>query len=246
MGLRADNAIVEAGLAASRSKAKEMITSGIVAYNGRQVSKASENIGDLSLLSVTGEVLPYVSRGGLKLEKALAYFNVDVKGLTCVDVGASTGGFTDCLLQNGADYVYAVDCGHDQLSKKLLDDSHVFNMEGTNARYICKDDFDREVDIVTCDASFISLTLLLPAMADICKENGKLILLIKPQFEAGKENLNKKGVVKDEKVHKQVIQKIVDFSKNLGLSVIGITESPIKGPEGNTEYLIYMSKGEST
>ena len=242
MGIRADNAVVLKGFARSRARAKEMIERQCFTYEGKPVTKPSQNIEDIDLLEMVSEDIPYVSRGGLKLEKALTAFNIDVKGAVCVDIGASTGGFTDCLLQNGAKYVFAVDCGHDQLSEVLKQDPRVKNMEGVNARSLEKEDLGCIADIVVCDASFISLTLLLPAMEKICKENGSIICLIKPQFEAGKEALNKKGVVNDPKDRARAVDKVTSFARELGLKISGLTESPIKGPNGNTEYLLYLKK----
>lgn len=240
---RLDALLVKKGLCTSRERAKELIQNGQVTVDGRPAKKVSEQVPEDAELSVTGETLKYVSRGGLKLEKAVSFFSLDVKGAVCMDIGASTGGFTDVLLQNGAAKVYAVDVGRDQLHEKLKKDSRVISMEQTNIRYLNSEDIDGTVfDFICCDASFISLTLILPVIKDFLKEGGKSVCLIKPQFEAGKQRLGKNGVVKNPKVHEDIKKEITAFSETIGLKVRGITESPVKGPEGNTEFLMLVEK----
>ncbi len=246
---RLDLLLCEKGLAESREKAKTIIMSGIVYVNGVKEDKAgtmfSEDSGELSI-EVRGNTLRYVSRGGLKLEKAIDTFGVDVSGKVCMDIGASTGGFTDCMLQNGAVKVYAVDVGHGQLAWKLRNDDRVVCMEKMNIRYITPADIhDTRLDFASVDVSFISLDKVLPAAKPLLKPDARMVCLIKPQFEAGREEVGKKGVVRDRKVHESVIVRIVRLSRELGFSVLGLTYSPVKGPEGNIEYLIYISNDET-
>jgi len=243
MSERLDVALFARGLAPSRQKAKEMIEAGAVYIDGRQVKKASEMIPEDRVAEIRGEVLPFVSRGGLKLKKAIDAWQVDLNGKICMDIGASTGGFTDCMLQNGAAKVYAVDVGTGQLHESLRDDPRVVDLEQTNIRDLEPEDFDAPMQFVSVDVSFISLTLVLPKVFELLAEGGECIALIKPQFEAGKANIGKKGVVKDRKVHLSVVQNIVKVSRSLSFSVRGLTFSPVRGPEGNIEYLILLRKG---
>ena len=242
---RLDVLLCEKGLAESREKAKTMIMSGIVYVNGVKEDKAgamfTEDSGELNI-EVRGSTLRYVSRGGLKLEKAIDSFDVNVSGKICMDIGASTGGFTDCMLQNGAVKVFAVDVGHGQLAWKLRNDDRVICMEKMNIRYIKPEDINGEtLDFASVDVSFISLDKVLPAAKPLLKPDARMVCLIKPQFEAGREEVGKKGVVRDVKVHEKVVERIVDLSRELGFAVLGLTYSPVKGPEGNIEYLIYIS-----
>ena len=246
---RLDVLLCEKGLAESREKAKTIIMSGIVYVNGVKEDKAgtmfSEDSGEL-VIEVRGNTLRYVSRGGLKLEKAIDTFGVDVSGKVCMDIGASTGGFTDCMLQNGAVKVFAVDVGHGQLAWKLRNDDRVICMEKMNIRYITPADINEEqLNFASVDVSFISLDKVLPAAKPLLKPDARMVCLIKPQFEAGREEVGKKGVVRDRKVHESVIVRIVNLSRELGFTVLGLTYSPVKGPEGNIEYLIYISNDET-
>lgn len=240
---RLDVLLVKQGFAPSREKAKAILMSGIVYVDGQKEDKAGTMFEEEKIkIEVRGATLRYVSRGGLKLEKALEVFPIDTKGKTCLDIGASTGGFTDCMLQNGAQKVYAVDVGHGQLDWKLRNDSRVVCMEKTNFRYMEEDSLGEKVDFASCDVSFISLTKILPPAYRLLKENGQMVCLIKPQFEAGKEKVGKKGVVTDIGVHKEVMEKIMTFAAMTGFHILGLDYSPIKGPEGNIEYLLYMQK----
>ena len=241
---RLDVLLVKKGLASSREKAKAIIMSGIVFVDGQREDKAGSTFDEKQEIIVKGKTLKYVSRGGLKLEKAMKNFDIVLKDKVCMDVGASTGGFTDCMLQNGAVKVYSVDVGHGQLDWKLRNDERVVCMERTNMRYMTEDDIDEKASFVSIDVSFISLTKILPAVYRILNTGGEVVALIKPQFEAGKEKVGKKGVVRDSAVHKEVIEKIHNFVLEQGFSVIDITFSPVKGPEGNIEYLIYIRKSE--
>ncbi len=245
---RLDVLLCEHGLAESREKAKTIIMSGIVYVNGVKEDKAgsmfSEDGGELHI-EVRGNTLRYVSRGGLKLEKAIDTFGVDVSGKVCMDIGASTGGFTDCMLQNGAVKVFAVDVGHGQLAWKLRNDERVICMEKMNIRYITPQDINNEMlDFASVDVSFISLDKVLPAAKPLLKADARMVCLIKPQFEAGREEVGKKGVVRDVKVHEKVVERISALSTELGFAVLGLTFSPVKGPEGNIEYLIYISNNK--
>ena len=241
---RLDVLLVKKGLASSREKAKAIIMSGIVFVDGQREDKAGSTFDEKQEIIVKGKTLKYVSRGGLKLEKAMKNFDIVLKDKVCMDVGASTGGFTDCMLQNGAVKVYSVDVGHGQLDWKLRNDERVVCMERTNMRYMTEDDIDEKASFVSIDVSFISLTKILPAVYRILNTGGEVVALIKPQFEAGREKVGKKGVVRDSAVHKEVIEKIHNFVLEQGFSVIDITFSPVKGPEGNIEYLIYIRKSE--
>lgn len=238
---RLDLAVVEQGLAESREKAKALIMAGQIKVDGIIIDKAGTNIDQGVKVELVGNPLPYVSRGGLKLEKALNYFQIDLKDKIMADIGASTGGFTDCALQKGARRVYAIDVGYGQLDWKLRNDPRVVNMERTNARYLKSSDLPEKVDFISIDVAFISLEKILPVTLDILKEAGEIIALIKPQFEAGKEKVGKRGVVKDPKIHLEVIQKIFKCAQNLNLNILGLTYSPVKGPEGNIEYLLWLT-----
>lgn len=240
---RLDVLMVRQGLAESREKAKAMIMAGEVYVNGVREDKAGaafeENKG---VIEVKGKALPYVSRGGLKLEKALQVFPLSVDGKVCMDIGASTGGFTDCMLQNGAVKVYSVDVGHGQLAWKLRNDERVVCMEKTNFRYMQPEDIEDRLDFASVDVSFISLTkILLPAW-NLLKEDGQMVCLIKPQFEAGREKVGKKGVVRDPAVHEEVIVKVLQYALSIGFELLALEYSPIKGPEGNIEYLAFLQK----
>ena len=240
---RLDVLLVKQGLAQSREKAKAIIMSGNVFVDGQREDKAGATFDEeKAVITVKGNTLKYVSRGGLKLEKAIDNFGVDVKDAVCMDIGASTGGFTDCMLQNGATKVYSVDVGHGQLAWKLRNDERVVCMEKTNFRYLIRDDIQDDLDFASVDVSFISLTKILLPARNLLKDGGKMVCLIKPQFEAGKEKVGKKGVVRDESVHVEVIEKIFDFIDILDFSFLALDYSPIKGPEGNIEYLIYIGK----
>jgi len=241
--IRADVALVERGLVETRSKAQALIMAGIVFSGETKIIKAGQQIKSEQPLEVRGKDHNWVSRGGLKLEKGLKEFAVDPTGYTAIDVGASTGGFTDVLLQAGASHVFAVDVGRGQLAWKLRGDSSVTVLEKTNARYLGAEQIPEMVDIVVCDASFISLRTVLPAAMGFVKPGGKLLALIKPQFEVGKDNIGKGGVVRDPELHKAVCADIEDWLNGMqGWHAVGITESPIKGPEGNIEFLIYGEK----
>lgn len=245
MKKRLDVLLVEQGLADSREKAKAIIMSGIVYVDNNKEDKAGTTFEETAKVEVRGNTLKYVSRGGLKLEKAMNNFGVTLDGKVCMDVGASTGGFTDCMLQNGAVKVYSVDVGHGQLAWKLRNDERVVCMEKTNIRYVTPEDIDDRVEFVSIDVSFISLTKVLPAVKELMTENGEIVCLIKPQFEAGREKVGKKGVVRELSTHIEVVQMIVDYVRNNGFRTIDLSYSPIKGPEGNIEYLLYMTKDES-
>jgi len=241
---RLDILVYEAGLAESREKAKALIMSGIIYVDNQKADKPGTAYPDDVKVELRGNKLPYASRGGLKLEKALKVFPIDLNGKITMDIGASHGGFTDCMLQNGAKKVYAIDVGYGQLVWKLRNDERVVNIERTNVRYITKEQVPDEIDFFSVDVSFISLCLVLPAARPLLKDGGEAVCLIKPQFEAGRENVGKKGVVRDRNVHIQVIKKIYDFCLENGFSVLDMDYSPIKGPEGNIEYLIYIRKTE--
>lgn len=242
---RLDVLLTEQGLAESREKAKALIMSGLVYADGQKADKPGDTFSETAALEVRGKGLPYVSRGGLKLEKAVAEFNLELSGLVCMDIGASTGGFTDCMLQNGASKVYAVDVGYGQLAWGLRNDPRVVNLERTNARYLTAEQVPEKIAFFSVDVSFISLTLILPALRPLLADNCRAVCLIKPQFEAGREKVGKKGVVRDKAVHREVIEKILDFSLQNGYSVLGLTFSPVKGPEGNIEYLIYLQRDDT-
>lgn len=241
---RIDILVCEKGLAESREKAKALIMAGLVYVHNQKFDKPGDTVDEESEIEVRGKGLRYVSRGGLKLEKAVESFHLVLQDLICMDVGASTGGFTDCMLQNGAAKVYSVDVGYGQLAWNLRTDERVINLERTNARYLTQDQVPDSIGFCSVDVSFISLSLILPSIRPLLGENGCAVCLIKPQFEAGREKVGKKGVVRDHKVHEEVIEKIQDFALNNGFSVLGLTFSPVKGPEGNIEYLIYLQKSD--
>ncbi|HIT07012.1 MAG TPA: TlyA family RNA methyltransferase [Candidatus Scybalocola faecipullorum] len=242
---RLDVLLVRQGLAASREKAKAMIMAGTVFVNGEREDKAGTMFHEeKAKIEVRGHTLKYVSRGGLKLEKAISQFGADVSGKVCMDIGASTGGFTDCMLQNGAAKVYAVDVGHGQLDWKLRNDPRVVCMERTNIRYVTPEDIGEAIEFASVDVSFISLKKVLPVAKTLLKEGAFMVCLIKPQFEAGREKVGKKGVVRDKSVHKEVIDMIVDAVRAIGFEVLALDFSPIKGPEGNIEYLLYIRNQE--
>lgn len=237
---RLDVLLVKNGLAESREKAKAIIMSGIVYVDDQKEDKAGTSFEETVRLEVRGSTLRYVSRGGLKLEKAMSRFGVKTEGMACMDVGASTGGFTDCMLQNGAVKVYAVDVGHGQLAWKLRNDPRVICMEKTNIRYVTSEHITEKIDFSSIDVSFISLTKVLEPVKKLLAENGQIVCLIKPQFEAGREKVGKKGVVREMSTHLEVIHKVMDFAVNIGFEILGLDFSPIKGPEGNIEYLLYL------
>ena len=244
MKKRLDLLMMERALAPSREKAKAYIMAGNVYVDGQKEDKAGTMFQETVKIEVRGNTLPYVSRGGLKLEKALQIFPISVDGKVVADIGASTGGFTDCALQNGAAKVYAIDVGYGQLAWKLRNDERVVNMERTNVRYLEADSLPEQVDAATIDVAFISLDKILPAVHKILKPEGFVVALIKPQFEAGKENVGKKGVVRDAAVHEQVINNVISFAKSEGFGIAGLDFSPIKGPEGNIEYLLHLTLGD--
>ena len=241
---RLDVAVFEQGYAPSREKAKAIIMAGIVYVNNQKVDKAGFELKEGDVLEVRGKTLQYVSRGGLKLEKAMQEFPITLEGKICMDVGASTGGFTDCMLQNGAVKVYSVDVGYGQLAWKLRTDERVVNLERTNFRYATREQIPDEVDFASVDVSFISLKHILPNLNTFLASDGQAVCLIKPQFEAGKEKVGKKGVVRDLNVHLEVVENVIKLALENGFSVMGLQFSPIKGPEGNIEYLIYLNKSQ--
>lgn len=240
--VRLDIYMVEKGLAPSREKAKAIIMAGQVYIDNQKCDKAGLNVEEGTAVEVRGETLKYVSRGGLKLEKAMAEFPITLKGKTTMDIGASTGGFTDCMLQNGAVKVFAVDVGYGQFAWKLRQDPRVVNMERTNIRYVTPEQIGTPIDFASIDVSFISLKLVLPVVYQLLSDNGEVAALIKPQFEAGRSQVGKKGVVRDINVHYEVVRNTVETAKEVGFIPAGLTFSPIKGPEGNIEYLIYLKK----
>ena len=241
---RLDCALVSRGFAESREKAKAIIMSGIVYVNNQKCDKAGDTVKPDDNIEVRGETLKYVSRGGLKREKAMKSFAISLADCGCADSGASTGGFTDCMLQNGAKKVYSIDVGYGQLAWKLRTDERVVNLERTNFRYVTREQVPDELDFASVDVSFISLSLIIPVMRTLLREGGRAVCLIKPQFEAGKENVGKKGVVRDKNVHIAVIEKIINIIKENKFSLLGLDFSPIKGPEGNIEYLCYIQKDD--
>lgn len=244
--VRLDVLLVEKGLQESRQKAQAIIMSGMVYVNNQKADKPGTAVAEDAAVEIRGGALRYVSRGGLKLEKAMAVWPIALDGAVCMDVGASTGGFTDCMLQNGAAKVYAVDVGYGQLAWKLRSDERVVCLERTNARYLSHEIIPEEPDFSSVDVSFISLKLILPAIAAVLRPGGHVVCLIKPQFEAGREKVGKKGVVRDASVHREVLEHFIDHAKESGFTVLGLTYSPIRGPEGNIEYLGYLelSPGE--
>ena len=240
---RLDVLMVEKGLVESRQKAQAIIMAGQVYSGEKRLDKAGMTLDEDTALEVRGQTLRYVSRGGLKLEKAMKHFPIDLKGKIAADIGASTGGFTDCMLQNGAAKVYAVDVGYGQLAWSLRSDDRVVVLERTNARYLSHNEIPDVLDFASIDVSFISLKLILPALRQLMSEDGEVVALIKPQFEAGREKVGKKGVVRDPAVHLEVLEHFLDHARDAGFAVLGLTYSPIRGPEGNIEYLGYLEKG---
>lgn len=243
---RLDVLIHRLGLTESREKASSQVMSGIVYVNGIKVDKPGTKFTADSNIEIRGNALPYVSRGGLKIEKALREFGISLDNKIALDIGASTGGFTDCMLQNGAAKVYAIDVGYGQLAWKLRTDSRVVCMERTNIRYVTPEDIGETADFASIDVSFISLIKVIPTVIQLLDEDGDIVCLVKPQFEAGRDKVGKKGVVRDKDVHIQVLEKIITFcSDEIGLCILGLSYSPIKGPEGNIEYLLYLSKSKN-
>lgn len=243
---RLDLLVYENGLAESREKAKALIMSGLIYVNNQKSDKPGTMYAEETKIELRGNKLPYVSRGGLKLEKAMTAFNLDLNNKITMDVGASTGGFTDCMLQNGAAKVYSVDVGYGQLAWKLRNDNRVINLERTNARYLTHEQVPDNIDFFSVDVAFISLCLVLEPIYNLLSENGEGVCLIKPQFEAGREKVGKNGVVRDPEVHIEVIQKIYNFCIQHNFIVSGLDYSPIKGPEGNIEYLIHIRRSSGT
>ena len=239
---RLDVLLVSRGLAASREKAKAVIMAGIVYVDGQKEDKAGSTFADTVNIEVRGNTLKYVSRGGLKLEKAMSHFGLTLDGKVCMDVGASTGGFTDCMLQNGAVKVYSIDVGHGQLDWKLRNDPRVVCMERTNIRYVVPEDIGEPAQFVSIDVSFISLTKVLYPVRQLLADDGEIVCLIKPQFEAGREKVGKKGVVRDPAVHLEVIESVMQYASSIGFELLHLEFSPIKGPEGNIEYLLHLKK----
>ena len=241
--IRLDQLVFDLGFTESRERAKTTIMSGLVFVNGQRVDKPGTPVSPDARVEVHGDAIPFVSRGGFKLDKALKVFPIDPAGKVCIDCGASTGGFTDVLLQHGAAKVYAVDVGYGQLAWKLRNDERVINLERTNLRYVTAEQIPEALDMAVMDVSFISIKLVLPAVKALLKPGADLVCLIKPQFEAGRDEVGKKGVVRDAKVHEEVVQGILEFAPSIGLSVMGLDFSPIKGPEGNIEYICHMKNG---
>jgi len=241
---RLDVILVERGFFSSREKAKAIIMAGDVFVNGQREDKPGTSLSEEKIknIEVKGNKLPFVSRGGLKLDKAVHTYNLNFDNCVCMDIGASTGGFTDCMLQNGARKVYSIDVGHGQLDWKLRSDERVVCMEKTNFRYLTKEQIEDDIDFASCDVSFISLTKILLPARNLIRDGASMVVLIKPQFEAGKEKVGKKGVVRDKEVHEEVIHKVIDFASLIGFDVLGLDFSPIRGPEGNIEYLLYLKK----
>lgn len=241
---RLDVLLVEKGLAPSREKAKAIIMAGIVYVDGNKEDKAGTTFPVNAVIEIKGKTLPYVSRGGLKLEKAMQKFPITLSGKVCMDVGSSTGGFTDCMLQNGATKVYAIDVGHGQFAWKLRNDERVVCMEKTNIRYVVPEDIDELAAFSSIDVSFISLTKVLLPVKNLLTEDGQVVCLIKPQFEAGREKVGKKGVVRDRAVHEEVIRMVMDYASSIDFYPLALDFSPVKGPEGNIEYLLFLSKNK--
>ena len=241
---RLDVLLVEKGLAPSREKAKAIIMAGIVYVDGNKEDKAGTTFPVNAVIEIKGKTLPYVSRGGLKLERAMQKFPITLSGKVCMDVGSSTGGFTDCMLQNGATKVYAIDVGHGQLAWKLRNDERVVCMEKTNIRYVVPEDIDELAAFSSIDVSFISLTKVLLPVKNLLTEDGQVVCLIKPQFEAGREKVGKKGVVRDRAVHEEVIRMVMDYASSIDFYPLALDFSPVKGPEGNIEYLLFLSKNK--
>ncbi len=241
-GTRADLRLVELGLAQSREKARSQIMAGLVYLQEVRIDKPGEAVAEDAVLTLRGNENPFVSRGGLKLQKAIDRYGVELNGMVALDVGASTGGFTDCMLQHGAKKVYAIDVGYGQLDWKLRQDARVVVMERTNARNLCRAWFEETPDFASVDVSFISIRLILPPLFDTLKGDGKAVVLVKPQFEAGREHVGKNGVVRDSAVHEKVLSEALDFARQTGFFVDALDYSPIKGPKGNIEFLMILSK----
>ena len=244
MRTRLDVYLVEHGYLDSRQKAQAVVMSGQVYVDGRRVDKPGAPVAEGAAVEVRGSALRYVSRGGLKLEKAMGLWPITLEGKVCMDIGASTGGFTDCMLQNGAAKVYAVDVGYGQLAWSLRSDERVVSLERTNARYLTHEQVPEEPEFASVDVSFISLKLILPAVAGLLREGGQAVCLVKPQFEAGREKVGKKGVVRDPAVHREVLEHFLDHAHLSGFKVLELSFSPIRGPEGNIEYLGWLEKGD--
>ncbi len=242
---RLDNLLVEKELVKTRSRAKNCIEAGMVSVNGKIVKKAGEQVDDTADIKVNDESLMFVSRGGFKLFKAIKFFEINLSGKVCLDIGASTGGFTDCMLKEGADFVYALDVGTAQLAEELRKSGKVLSIENTNAKDMKKEMFDKPVEFASADVSFISLEKIFPYVFDVLAYGARAVFLVKPQFEAGKGNIGKKGVVKDKKIHERVIGNVCSSAVSTGFKVLGLTFSPVKGPEGNIEYLLYVEKNSS-
>ena len=242
---RLDVLLVNRGLAPSREKSKAMIMEGNVFVENQREDKAGSSFDVNANIEIKGNTLKYVSRGGLKLEKAMTHFGIELTDKICMDIGASTGGFTDCMLQNGAKKVYAVDVGYGQFAWKLRQDERVVCMEKTNIRYVTPEDIADRLDFASVDVSFISLTKVLEPARNLLQDDGEMVCLIKPQFEAGREKVGKKGVVREKSVHEEVICKVIDYAVSIGFVVLNLEYSPIKGPEGNIEYLVYIKKAET-
>lgn len=240
---RLDLLLVERGFFPTREKARTNIMAGLIFVDNQRVDKPGAMVVEAASIRILGDAIPYVSRGGLKLAKAVEVFALDLRDKIVLDIGASTGGFTDCALQHGAKKVYAVDVGYGQLAWKLRQDPRVVNLERTNIRYLEASQLGEPAEVATIDASFISLTLVLPKAVELTGPEGEIVALIKPQFEAGKEKVGKKGVVREPGIHREVIEKVVNFAEGLGLRVKGLDFSPVTGPEGNIEYLAYLVKG---
>ena len=239
---RLDAAVVARGLVSGRNRAKGIIMAGQVYVDGQKADKPGQQVDETSKIEIRGETLAYVSRGGLKLEKAMETFGLSLTGMVCADIGASTGGFTDCMLQKGAERVYAIDVGYGQLAWKLRTDPRVVNLERTNIRYVTEEQVPEGLDFLSVDVSFISLGLVLPVAYRLLKPGSRMVCLVKPQFEAGREKVGKKGVVRDPDIHREVIGKVLDVARDLGFSPQGLTFSPVKGPEGNIEYLLLLQR----
>lgn len=241
--MRLDTELTERKLFSSRQKAKDAIINGLIKVNGVECKKPSFNVNEDCRIEIIRNSLPYVGRGGLKLEKIIKKHSIRFDNLVCMDIGASTGGFTDCMIQNGADYVYAVDVGSNQLAENLKTDNRVFNMEKTDIRKIKPENIDKKINFISVDVSFISLKLILPKAYELLDNKGKIAVLVKPQFEAGKSNVGKNGIVKSLKVHENVLSEIINFSHELGFETIDVDYSPVTGGKGNIEYLLFMKKG---
>ena len=240
--IRLDSAVFELGISESREKAKALIMAGQIYVNGMKAIKPGVTVNSSDKIELKGNTLPYVSRGGLKLEKAMKVFPLTLDKKVCMDIGASTGGFTDCMLQNGAVKVYSIDVGYGQLAWKLRSDSRVVNLERTNFRYVTREQIPEEIDFASIDVSFISLKLIFPALMSLLKTEGECVCLVKPQFEAGKEKVGKKGVVREKSTHVEVIENVIGYASDNGFSILNLDFSPVKGPEGNIEYLLYIKK----